>query len=292
MSKKRETFYFYLFAAPWIIGFIAFMAYPLLMSFYYSFTVYNAVTPPTFTGLSNYKSIFTEDLFYRSLKATFYYTCASVPIGLVLSFLFASLLNKPVPGRTAFRTFLYFPSMVSGVALSLLWMWIFNSQIGFLNYFLSLFGLKGQMWFQDPKLAIPSLVIMSLWGLGTNTIVFLAGLQGVPAALYEAALLDGCGPFQRITKITLPLIAPVFVFLLITGLINGFQTFTQAFIMTSGGPSYATFFYVYYLYQKAFANYDMGYASALAWLLMAAVVIITILILRFSDRYTYSEERK
>ncbi len=291
MRIKKETFYFYLFTAPWIIGFLAFMAYPLLTSLYYSFTVYNAVTAPTFTGLSNYSAIVKDDLFYKAVKATGIFTFTSVPIGLVLSMFFAMLLNRNIPGKTLFRTFLYFPSMVSGVALSLLWIWIFNPQIGFLNYFLSFLGIKGQMWFQDPKLAIPSLVLMSFWGLGTSTVVFLASLQGVPTTMYEAAWIDGCGPIKKFFKITLPMISPVFVFQLVTGLITGFQAFTQAFIMTRGGPSYKTFFYVYYLYQKGLSDFELGYSSALAWVMMAAIIVITVSILKFSNRYIYTEER-
>ena len=291
MGRRKETLHFYLFTAPWIIGFLAFMAYPLCMSFYYSFTVYNAANAPTFIGLSNYSAIFRDDLFYKAVKATGLFTVTSVPIGLVLSLFFAMLLNRNLPGKTLFRTFLYFPSMVSGVALSLLWIWIFNPQIGFLNYYLSFLGIKGQLWFQDPKLAILSLVLMSFWGLGTSTVIFLAALQGVPAALYEAAVIDGCGPVRQLFKITLPMISPVFIFQLITGLIGGFQAFTQAFVMTKGGPSYTTFFYVFYLYQKGFADFELGYSSALAWIMMAAIIAITLFILKASNRYIYTEER-
>lgn len=292
MRIKRETLYFYMFISPWIIGFLIFTAYPLLLSLYYSFTEYNAATAPIFVGLSNFKAIFKDELFYRSIKATIIYTITCVPIGLFLSLCFAMLLNRQIPGKTLFRTFLYFPSMVSGIALSLLWIWIFNPQIGFLNYFLSFFGIKGQMWLQDVKLALPSLVLMSLWGLGTSTIIFLASLQGVSESLYEAAKLDGCNSIRRFFNITLPMISPVFLFQLVTGLIGGFQVFTQAFVMTKGGPNYSTFFYVFYLYQKGFADFELGYASGLSWILMVGIVIITFLILKFSNRYVYTEEKR
>lgn len=291
MSKRKETKYFYLFICPWLIGFLAFMVYPLIMSLYYSFTEYNAATAPVWIGLDNYRAIFKDDLFYRAIGATLRYTVLSVPIGLVVSLFFASLLNRGTRGNGLFRTLIYLPSMISGVALSLLWMWIFNPQIGFLNYFLSLFHIKGLMWFQDPALAMPSLVLMSLWGLGAGTIIFLAALQGVPATLYEAALLDGCGPVRRLFSITLPMISPVLLFQLITGLIGGFQAFTQAFIMTRGGPSYATYFYVFHLYTKGFYDFELGYSSGLAWIMMVFIVIVTFLLMKASGRFIYSEER-
>lgn len=291
MGKRRETFYFYVFVAPWILGFLVFMLYPLIMSGYYSFTEYNAATAPVFIGLDNYTKILQDDLFYKSIKATLLFTICSVPIGLMVSLYFATLLNKNVKGKTLFRTFLYLPSMISGVALSLLWIWIFNPQVGFLNYIISIFGIPPQLWLNDANLAIPSLVIMSLWGLGASTIIFLAALQGVPETLYEAATLDGCPTFRRMWNITLPMISPVLLFQLVTGLIGGFQAFTQAFIMTKGGPSYATHFYVYYLYQKGFADFELGYSSGLAWIMMIFIILITFAILKFSDHFVYTEER-
>ena len=291
MSRKREAFWFYLFISPWLIGFLAFMAYPLIMSFYYSFTSYNVVNPPEFVGLRNYINLFNDRLFRLSVRATTIYTLAAIPLGLLLSLFFAVLLNRPIPGRTLFRAFLYFPSMISGVGLSILWLWIFNPQIGVLNYLLNLFGISSQLWLLEPRLAIPSLVIMSLWGLGATTIIFLAALQGVPTTLYEVAMLDGCSPFRRMVNITLPLISPVFLFLLITGIIGGFQVFTQAYVMTNGGPNYATFFYVFYLFRRGFSDWDIGVATAMAWLLMVAIIFITILIFKFSKRFVYSEER-
>lgn len=291
MKRKKEVFYFYLFVGPWILGFLIFMAYPLIMSAYYSLTEYNAASPPFFVGLKNYQRIFQDDLFYKSIKATILYTLASVPVGMLLSLFFASLLNRKIPGRAVFRTFLYLPSMISGVALSLLWLWIFNPEIGFLNYILSIFGVPAQQWIYDESLAIPSLVIMSFWGLGSSTVIFLAALQGVPVTLYEAADLDGCPVLIKMFRITLPMISPVFLFQLVTSMIAGFQAFTQAFIMTRGGPNYATHFYVYYLYQKGFADFELGYSSALAWIMMVIIVVITVFILKVSNRFVYSEER-
>lgn len=291
MRIKRETIYFYTFISPWIIGFLAFTAIPLILSLYYSFTIYNAANTPNFVGLDNFKEIFQDELFYKSIKATTIFTITSVPIGLFLSLGFAMLLNRKIVGKTIFRTLLYFPSMVSGIALSLLWIWIFNPQIGFLNYLLSSLGLKGQMWLQNENLAIPSLVMMSFWGLGTSMIIFLASLQGVPESLYEAAKIDGCDGLRRFSKITLPMISPVMLFQLVTGLIGGFQAFTQAFVMTKGGPNYRSYFYVFYLYQKGFADFELGYASALAWIFMVGIVILTFVILKFSNRYVYSEEK-
>ncbi|KAF9120973.1 hypothetical protein BGX30_002866 [Mortierella sp. GBA39] len=210
--------------------------------------------------------MFGNDLFWKSVTVTLRYTLISVPIQLLLALGFALLLNQKIPLRGFFRTAMYFPSMVSGVAMSLLWYWIFNPQIGLFNYMLSWFGIKGPAWLMNPDTALYALMIMSFWTAGSGMILFLAGLQGVPASLVEAAKLDGAGRFKVFLHVTLPMISPVLLFQLIMGMIDSFQVFTQAFVMTQGGPNYSTWFYVYNLYTSAFKEYRAGYSSALAWM--------------------------
>ncbi len=292
-EKNRQRLNLYIFLSPWIVGFIIFTLYPIISSFFYSFTDYNIVNPPKFIGLQNFKDLMNDDLFFKSIKVTLYYTFLSVPLQLILSLALALLLNQKIPYMGFFRTALYLPSMVSGVVMSLLWLWIFNSEFGLLNYLLSLIGIDGPMWLMDENWAIPALILMSLWLTGSGMVVFLAALQGVPASLHEAAVLDGAGKWQQLKIITLPMISPIILFQFIIGIIDSFQTFTQAVVMTrNGGPHYATYFYVFNLYTNAFKNYKIGYASALAWLLLITVMILTYFIIKASDKYVYYEGGK
>ncbi len=291
MGRKHEGRMFYLFIAPWIIGFALFTAYPILMSLFYSFTKYDMMRPPEFVGLQNFVSLFRDDFFYRAVTATAKYTLMSVPANLIASMLIALLLNTRIPAKSFFRTVFYLPCMISGVALSLLWIWVFNPQVGILNYMIVLLGGQPQMWLQSSAQALPALLIMNCWTMGTTMVIFLAGLQGVPVTYYEAATLDGCGPVRKFFKITMPMLSPIITFQLITGLIGGLQAFSQAFVMTAGGPNYSTYFYVFYLFEKAFKGFEMGYASAMSWLFIVAVTILTLLIFKVSDQYTYTEER-
>lgn len=288
-ESRREGMYFYLFIMPWLIGFAVFAMYPILASLYYSFTDYDIISKPTFIGLDNFKELFQDELFYKSISVTLKYTFISVPLSLILSLLFAMLINQKVPARGFFRTAMYFPSMVSGVSMSLLWFWVFNPEIGFLNYILSWFGVKGPAWLLDENYALWALIIMSFWGMGTGMLIFLAGLQGVPASLLEAARLDGAGRWKTFWNVTFPMISPVFLFQLIMSVIESFQVFTQAYVMTQGGPNYSTRFYVYNLYVSAFKDFRLGYASAMAWLLLIAILIVTIIIMKTSNRYVYYE---
>jgi multiple sugar transport system permease protein len=208
---------------------------------------------------------------------------------MLLALGFALLLHQTIPLRGFFRTAMYFPSMVSGVAMSLLWYWIFNPQIGLFNYMLSWFGIHGPAWLMSPDTALYALIIMSFWTAGSGMILFLAGLQGVPSSLIEAARLDGAGRFRIFKNITLPMISPVLLFQLIMGLIDSFQVFTQAFVMTQGGPNYSTWFYVYNLYNTAFKEYRAGYSSALAWVLLIVVLVFTAIIMKLSNRYVHYE---
>lgn len=292
MKKKKEIMYFYIFILPWIIGFLIFTIYPMLSSIYYSFTNYNVINPPEFIGLENYTYMLQDELIGYSVKATLYYSLISVPFTLLLSLGLAMLLNQKMPMKGFFRTAMYLPSMISGVAMSLLWIWIFRPQIGLLNYMLSIFGIEGPLWLLDKDWAIPALILMNAWRTGGGMIIFLAALQGVPATYYEAAIIDGARPLRRFWNITLPFISPVFLFQLIMGIIGSFQVFTQAYVMTRGGPNYATLFYVYYLYQNAFSSFKMGYASAMSWVLAIIIGLMTFLILKFSDKFVYYEGGK
>ncbi|MBB6691494.1 sugar ABC transporter permease [Cohnella xylanilytica] len=287
--RIREGRYFYLFISPWLVGFIALALFPVLASFYYSFTEYDIIHAPQWIGLGNYRELFRDEQFWNSIRVTVKYTVVSVPLTLVLSLLLAILINQKWPLRGFFRTAVYFPSMISGVSMSLLWFWVFNPQAGLFNYVLSWFGIEPIHWLLDAKYAIWALVIMSFWGVGTGMLIFLAGLQGVPSHLLEAAKLDGAGPLRSFRNVTLPMISPVFLFQLIVGMIDSFQVFTQAYTITQGGPSYSTWFYVYNIYVNAFKNFRYGYASALAWLLLVAVMVVTFAIMKASNRYVYYE---
>ncbi|BBI36305.1 carbohydrate ABC transporter permease [Cohnella abietis] len=288
-EERRESRNFYFFISPWLIGFVVFALFPVLASLYYSFTEFDIIHAPRFIGLDNYTELFKDDQFWNSIKVTLKYTFISVPLTLFLSLIFAMLINQKIPFRGLFRTAMYFPSMISGVSMALLWFWVFNPQAGLFNYILSFFGVDTINWFLDEKYAMWALIIMSFWGLGGGMLIFLAGLQGVPAHLLEAARLDGAGRLRTFWNVTFPLISPVFLFQLIIGLIESFQVFTQAYTITQGGPNYSTWFYVYNIYINAFKNFRYGYASAMAWILLIAVTIITFIIMKLSNRYVYYE---
>lgn len=288
-SQGRQTRNFYLFIMPWLFGAIAFTLYPVLASIYYSFTEYDIIHPAKWVGLHNYTRMFQDELFWRGVKATLIFTLFSVPLQLFLALLLALLVNQKIPFRGLFRTLLYFPSMMSGVTLSLVWLWVFNSKSGTFNYLLGLIGIQGPSWLQDEKWALTAMIIMTLWGAGSGMIIFLAGLQGVPRLMYEAGQIDGVSRWQSLWNITIPIISPVILFQLILGVIQSFQVFTQAFVMTQGGPHYATQFYVFYLWQTGFEFYKMGYASAMAWILLIVVMILTYIIMKVSKKYVHYE---
>ncbi|WP_068616803.1 carbohydrate ABC transporter permease [Paenibacillus tuaregi] len=290
--RRRETRSFYAFISPWLIGFIVLTLYPILSSLYYSFTDYDVIHEPVWVGFGNFNELFQDEQFWNSISVTLKYTFVSVPLTLTLSLLLAILINQKVPLQGFFRTAIYFPSMISGVAMSLLFFWVFNPQAGLFNYVLSWFGVEPIAWLLDARYAMTALIIMSFWGMGTGMLIFLAGLQGVPASLLEAAKLDGAGRWRTFWAVTFPMISPVFLFQFIVGIIESFQVFTQAYTVTQGGPSYSTWFYVYNIYINAFKNFRYGYASAMAWLLLIAVMIVTYLIMKTSNKYVYYEGGK
>jgi multiple sugar transport system permease protein len=293
MSRRtrREALEFYISVSPWIIGFIIFTAYPIGFSLFLSFHEWNLLESWQYVGLSNYITMFTEDgLFRQSLKVTAIYTGASVPLGICVALILAALLNRPsIRGLSVFRTIFYLPSVTSGVAVAILWMWIFNPDFGIINYFLKLLGINGPPWLASEEWVLPALIIMSLWGIGGSMIIFLAGLQGVPQELYESAELDGATGWHKFRYITIPLITPVILFNLITGVIGSFQTFTQAYIMTNGGPNNASLFYILNLYNQSFRNMRMGYGCALAWVLFLVILICSLVLLWTSNKWVYYE---
>ncbi|MGC8972285.1 MAG: carbohydrate ABC transporter permease [bacterium] len=289
---RKEAIEGYLYAIPWFIGFVVFTTGPIIASFLLSFTNWDLVRTPKWIGFGNYKTLIEDPLFWRGLKVTSIYAAFSVPLGIAGGLAIAVLMNQKIKGLSIFRTIYYLPAVVSGVPVSLLWSWIFNPDFGVLNYLLSLVGIKGPGWIYDERWALPSLIIMSLWGVGGGMVIYLASLQGVPTELYEAAIIDGASSWRRFWSITVPMISPVIFFQLIMGIIGSFQVFTQAYIMTNGGPNYATLFYVLYLYQNAFQWFKMGYASALAWVLFLVILILTFVQFRIANYWVYYESRR
>ena len=286
--QRKEARAFYICVLPWIIGFLAFYLGPIIASFYFSLTKWDLITPPQWIGLDNYVRVFTRDkLFLQSLKVTLTYTLAYVPLDLILGLLIALLLNRPLRGIGFFRTIFYLPSVLTGVAYVVMWMWVFNPQVGLINTLLSYIGIKGPRWFLDPHFALWALVMMSIFQVGRSMVIFLAGLQDVPRELQEAASIDGANSWQRFWKITLPMMTPSILFNLIFGLIMTFQSFTNVYVATNGGPLDSTLFYVLYLYKKAFDHLEMGYASALAWILFLLVLLCTLLIFATSGKWVF-----
>jgi multiple sugar transport system permease protein len=288
--RAREELDFYLAILPWLIGFIAFSAGPLIASLAMSLTNWTGLTTRNWVGLQNYATMLTGDRdFFTVLRNTFYYSFGSVSLGVVLSLAVALLMNQKVPGINIFRTLYYLPAVTSGVAIAIMFAWIFNPQVGLINFLLSLIGIKGPLWLASQQWAMPALILMSLWGVGGNMVVLLAGLQGVPEELYDAAKVDGAGEWREFLHVTLPMISPVVFFIIITSIIGTFQVFENVYIMTRGGPGTATRVYVFHLYQNAFEYQKMGYASALAWVLFLIILGLTWLQLRASRYWVYYE---
>ncbi len=280
----------WVFALPWIIGFLAFVAYPLIHSLFLSFTEYDVLNPPYWVGLENFQMLLTEDpIFWTALSNTAYMVVFGVPLQVLTGLSLAMLLNQDVKGMAVYRSIYYLPSIVPVVASSILWMWILNPQFGLLNAALKAIGITGPTWLGSPKWSKPSLILMMMWGAGGSMIIYLAGLKGIPEQLYEAARIDGAGVFRQFFSITLPMITPTLFFTTITGIIGTFQMFTEAFVMTQGGPVQSTLFYVYYLFNNAFAYFRMGYASAMAWILFVVILIITAIQLRVSEYWVFYE---
>jgi len=285
---RREALFFYFFISPWIIGFLVFQIGPILASLYFSFTSYAIVDSPQWIGTRNYLRAFTQDrLFWTSLWNTFYYVGFGVPLNVVFAFLLAVLLNAEIRGRISYRVAYYIPSIIPGVAGAVLWLILLNPRLGLINMALGVFGIQGPNWLASPQWSKPAFILMSLWGVGGAMIIYLAGLQGIPVELYEAADIDGASTAAKFTRITIPLMSPIIFYNVVTQIIGSFQVFGSAFIMTGGGPLNSTRFYMLHLYDYAFAYFRMGYASALAWVLLLIIVVFTLLVFRGSSAWVF-----
>ncbi|MGO4787296.1 carbohydrate ABC transporter permease [Paenibacillus sp. 2KB_20] len=290
MRKSKSDWAGYLYIMPWLLGLLLFTIGPMLFSLLLAFSKWDIITGVQsieWVGLDNFKAIFHDELFYQSLKVTFIFALVSVPLYQMVSLLIAVLLNMRSRGMKVFRLIYFMPSVIPAVAVSMMWVMIFNPEYGILNKALGWFGIQGPAWLQDPSYALGALIVMGIWGVGNTIIIYLSGLQSVPEDMHEAAELDGAGRFRRFFSITLPMISPTVFFNLIMGIIGGFQYFTQAFVMTNGGPLNSTLFYNLYLYNKAFQDYEMGYASALSWILFVIILVFTLIVIRSSSMWVY-----
>ncbi|MEM7126873.1 MAG: sugar ABC transporter permease [Chloroflexota bacterium] len=271
-----EYIWAYIFVLPWLIGFLSFIAGPMLVSLYLSFTKYDLVMAP-WVGLANWERLFQDGLMRKSLWNTGYYVLIGVPLNTIEALWAAILLTRPIRGQNFFRTALYIPSVVPGVANIILWLWLLNPDFGLVNSILSSFGIEGPLWFQSVTWSKPSFILITLFSVGTQMVIFVAGIKNIPQSLYEAAEIDGAGRWGSFRHITVPMLSPVIFFNLVVSMIGAFQVFTSAFIATDGrgGPVESTLFYVLYLYKNAWLYFKMGYASTLAWLLFLIVVAMT-----------------
>lgn len=284
----------YVFILPWILGFLIFTIIPILSTLFLSFTKYDLLTSPRFIGFENYIRMFTNDpKFIKSLKVTFFYVFVSVPLKLTFALMIALLLSYNSKLSPLYRAIYYIPSMMGGsVAIAVLWKRLFSSD-GTINALLNLVSIHTDIsWIGNPKTAIWTLIILAVWQFGSSMLIFLAGLKQIPVSYYEAASIDGANVFQRFFRITLPLLTPIIFFNLVMQLINGFMTFTQAFIITEGGPLNNTLFYALYLYQRGFQFFDMGYACAMAWFMLIIIAILTSLIFKSSNFWVYYESKE
>jgi multiple sugar transport system permease protein len=288
----REAIWFYIFISPWLVGFILFTAGPILASGALSFTHNDPVNwPPKWVGLANYTLMWVDPLFWKSLTVTIYYTFVAVPLSVAFATFIALLLNEKLPGVSIWRTIYYLPAIVSGVPVAVMWWLLFNSQFGMINGVLwSVFGVVGPRWLSDPPWVMPAFIVMSLWSFGGPMLIYLAAIQGVPTHLYESAQLDGANIFQQIWHITIPSITPVIFFNGIMAIIASFQVFTNAFVISQGGPNYASYFFVLHIYNNAFTYIaNMGYADALSWVLFTVMLVFTYLAFRSSHAWVHYE---
>jgi len=291
-ASRREALSAYGFISPWVIGFVGLTVGPMVASLVLSFTDNNLVSTggTSFVGLDNYQRALLDDpLVIKSLKVTTYYATFAVALDLVLGLALALLLNAGYRAIGIVRTIYYLPAAVSGVAVSLLWLWIFQPSGGLANELLALVGLPELDWVYSTTWVIPAFVLMSLWGVGRSAFIYLAILQRIPTNLYEAAAVDAVGPLRRFFRITVPLVTPAIFLNLVLGLIGNFQSFTQAFVISEGGPANASLFFTLYLYRNAFRYFEIGYASALAWILFALLLALTALVFRSARRWVYYE---
>jgi multiple sugar transport system permease protein len=291
-SRRKEAIAGYLFISPWLIGFIVFFVGPIIASFVLSFTQWNIVGTPEWIGLKNYQDIFTSDpRFVKAVQVTLTYAVIYLPLEVICGIGLAVLMNLKLRGIGIFRTLYYMPYVVPQVAAALVWVWMLNARYGVVNTVLGWVGVTGPNWLGSPAYILTSLTIIALWGVGGSSVIYLAGLQNIPSVFYEAATVDGANNFQKFFRITLPLLSPTIFFQVVLGLIGVFQTFTPAYIAAgaTGGPLQSGLFYMLYLYNRGFETLRMGYASALAWILTAFILMVTVMVLRSSRYWVYYE---
>ena len=291
---RKEAIDGYLFALPGLLGLLLFILGPLVASFVLSLHRYSVFSPPEWLGLANYVRLFTADhLFWKSLYNTFYYGVFSVPLGMAFALLCAMVLNhRLLLFKRIFRTIYFLPAVTSGVAVAFLWLSILDPSYGYINLVIEWFGIQGPLWLQSEVWAKPGIVLMAIWAVGQNVVIYVAGLQGIPDYYYDAAAVDGANNLQRFSHITLPMLSPALLFTFIMGIIYSFQVFLQAYVMTQGGPLNSTLFYVLYLYRHGFVWLNMGYASALAWVLFFIILALTMTVFRSSPFWVYYEAKR
>ncbi len=276
-KAKKDNLAAYLFLTPWLIGLFVITVGPMIASLYLAFTDYNLIQPPEWIGLENFTRMLSDERLHNSLRVTFTYVLVSVPLQLALALLLAVVLDRGVRGMAFYRSIFYLPSLLgSSVAIAILWKQVFGTE-GLLNQVLAQVGIEGKGWISDPSTALGTLVALNVWTFGAPMVIFLAGLRQIPAMYYEAAAVDGAGPWRRFRSVTMPLLTPIIFFNLVLQIIHAFQSFTQAFVVSggTGGPSDSTMFYTLYLYDRGFGNFDMGYASAMAWFLLIIIAVLT-----------------
>ena len=287
--RARDNIAGHLFILPWLIHLGVLIAVTMLASLGISFFDTDFLTKAEFVGLQNFSNLLSDPLFWKSLANTAYYAFVAVPLGIGFALGIALLLNQKVKALGGFRLIYYTPSIVSGVAVSIIWQYVLNPRYGLLNQALALFGIKGPPWLYSQQWAMPAFIVMGVWGAGASMLLYLAGLQGIPTTLYEAAKIDGANAFGRFWAVTLPMLTPTILFNLIASLIASWQIFSQSYLMTQGGPNNATLTMVLYLYRKAFQQFHFGYASAIAWVLFLIVLVFTALVLRSSEMWVFYE---
>lgn len=285
----REALTFYILILPWLIGFIVFLGYPMLRSLYLSFTDYDLLSAPRWIGFRNYERIFRDPEFWQSLKVTLIFALGSVPGGTIIALALAMVLAQKLKGVNFWRTIFFMPSILSTIAVSILWLYIFKPEGGLLNIMLGWFGIEGPGWIASEQWALPALIIMSWWNIGGQMVIYLAGLKGIPESLYEAAEIDGANGWAKFRHVTIPMLSPTIFFNVVLAIIGALQIFDAGWVMTRGGPNNATLFYMINLYERAFNFVQMGYASALAWILFIIIMVITVLVFRSSALWVFYE---
>lgn len=279
----------YLFASPWLIGFFVFTLGPFIAAFWISLHSWDILTPMRFIGINNYKILLADPLFWKSLRVTLVYSFAGLPLQLGLALLLAVLVNGKHFVNYIYRAIFFLPAVSSGVATAILWRWMFNPEFGLINFGIRSVGLPPPPWLSSTDWALPAIILMSLWGVGSTMLIYLAGLQSIPEHLYESASIDGANLWTKFRFITLPMMSSTIFFTFIIGVIGSFQIFTQVYVLTSGGPDNSTLFYVLYMYQRSFQAFKMGYASALAWVLFLLILVITLIQFKLAGRWVYYE---